>query len=274
VDLDALIAAGEAARVDLAWPDEGFGSYTESFEAEAAEMLPDVEVFAEEPATLRVEVDGALYRFDLAGCDGEESGDLDPAPVLAALGLSAVPAAALFPVAASRDEAGAWSLPPPGEAGGVAAALGDGPSLGSCVSEVRAQLRAGRKVMADGVGVLSVRTRSARRGVDPRTGRPVVIPAEHSVQFKLGKGLKDALSGAVPWAPGPAEDASEALLQAVARVLLDGEAAEVPGLGTWRATKKGERRGTNPATGEPLVIASRVSVQLRVEPGLVQALFG
>ncbi len=45
-----------------------------------------------------------------------------------------------------------------------------------------------------GFGTFSQRSRSARKGKNPKTGAQIEIPASQSVGFKPGKALKDALA--------------------------------------------------------------------------------
>lgn len=45
-----------------------------------------------------------------------------------------------------------------------------------------------------GFGTFSVSERAARQGVNPRTGKPMPIPASKSIKFKPGAGLKKAVS--------------------------------------------------------------------------------
>ncbi|MCP5163239.1 MAG: HU family DNA-binding protein [Hahellaceae bacterium] len=46
-----------------------------------------------------------------------------------------------------------------------------------------------------GFGTFSQRTRSARKGKNPKTGAEIDIPASKSVGFKPGKVLKDSVAG-------------------------------------------------------------------------------
>jgi nucleoid DNA-binding protein len=313
VDLDALVEVGRAVRVDLAWPDDGFGAHTDFFEEEVAPLMPGLDVLAEEPATLRVDVDGVLFRVDLAGSDAEESGSLDPLVVAAvdrvlreagrgeglvlvelddcegavvryeradpraalqAVGLEAPPADGLHAISAGPTERAAFSFLRPADASLVAASLGGAAALDAGVVHVLSVLRAGKKVVCPGVGTVVLRTRSGRRGRDPLTGQVIQIPPVHSVQFKAGQSLKEALGAPGGWTPPAAGNPGQQLLQAVAQVLIGGEAAAVPGIGTWRATRTRERRGRNPATGQEIVIPGRVVVRFTVDPGLVAALTG
>ena len=49
------------------------------------------------------------------------------------------------------------------------------------------------KVQIVGFGTFATKTRAARTGRNPRTGKSIPIKASKSVGFKPGKGLKDRL---------------------------------------------------------------------------------
>ena len=51
------------------------------------------------------------------------------------------------------------------------------------------------KVQLIGFGTFELRSRSERTGRDPRTNKPITIPACKVPAFKAGKGFKDAVSG-------------------------------------------------------------------------------
>lgn len=56
-------------------------------------------------------------------------------------------------------------------------------------------LKGGDKVQITGFGSFETRTREARKGRNPRTGKEIDIAASTSVAFRAGKGLKDGLEG-------------------------------------------------------------------------------
>ena len=56
-------------------------------------------------------------------------------------------------------------------------------------------LRAGEEVTIHGFGKFSISQRAAREGRNPRTGKPIKIPAKKSVRFKMQKALSDAVNG-------------------------------------------------------------------------------
>ena len=55
-------------------------------------------------------------------------------------------------------------------------------------------LKRGDKVQIVGFGTFEVRSRNARMGHDPRTGKEIKIAASKSPVFKSGKSLKDAVN--------------------------------------------------------------------------------
>ena len=52
----------------------------------------------------------------------------------------------------------------------------------------------GDKIQLTGFGTFEQRQRSARTGVDPRTGNSIEIPASKVPAFKAGKGFKDIVN--------------------------------------------------------------------------------
>jgi len=55
-------------------------------------------------------------------------------------------------------------------------------------------LTEGDRVQLIGFGTFEVRTRSARKGVNPRTKEEIDIPASQAPVFKPGKALKEAVN--------------------------------------------------------------------------------
>ena len=55
------------------------------------------------------------------------------------------------------------------------------------------ELRSGGKVQITGFGSFETRSREARTGRNPRTGKEIQIAASTSAAFRAGKGLKDAI---------------------------------------------------------------------------------
>jgi DNA-binding protein HU-beta len=54
-------------------------------------------------------------------------------------------------------------------------------------------LRGGNKVQITGFGSFEPKSREARKGRNPRTGKEINIAASKSAAFRVGKRLKDAL---------------------------------------------------------------------------------
>jgi DNA-binding protein HU-beta len=65
--------------------------------------------------------------------------------------------------------------------------------LNSFVSVVTSDLVSGKEVTITGFGTFKKTTRKARKGVNPKTGESISIPASTTVSFKTGKTLKDAV---------------------------------------------------------------------------------
>lgn len=58
---------------------------------------------------------------------------------------------------------------------------------------IKDALASGDKVSLVGFGSFSVKKRAAREGRNPRTGRPLKIPAKKVPVFKPGKALREAV---------------------------------------------------------------------------------
>jgi len=56
---------------------------------------------------------------------------------------------------------------------------------------IQAALKAGDRVQIVGFGIFEVRERPARRGLNPKTGERIDIPASRAPAFKAGKALKE-----------------------------------------------------------------------------------
>jgi DNA-binding protein HU-beta len=54
-------------------------------------------------------------------------------------------------------------------------------------------LRRGEEVSISGFGSFQVLKRKSRRGVNPRTGKPITIPEVRVAKFRPGKNLKAAV---------------------------------------------------------------------------------
>lgn len=66
--------------------------------------------------------------------------------------------------------------------------------LDATLEVVTETLRDGDKVTLVGFGTFQVKERAAREGRNPRTGKPLKIPAKKAPVFAAGKGLKDAVA--------------------------------------------------------------------------------
>ncbi len=55
---------------------------------------------------------------------------------------------------------------------------------------IKGRLTLGEKVLLSGFGCFNVVRRRAKKGVNPQTGEPVLIPGRNSIKFKPSKNLK------------------------------------------------------------------------------------
>lgn len=60
-------------------------------------------------------------------------------------------------------------------------------------ASIQESLSKGEKVQLIGFGTFEVRSRAARKGRNPQTGKEIQIPASKVPAFKAGKALKDAV---------------------------------------------------------------------------------
>lgn len=67
-------------------------------------------------------------------------------------------------------------------------------AVDAVVAAMKGALAKGESVRLVGFGTFSVKKRKARTGRNPRTGKPLKIPAKKVPAFSPGKGLKDAVS--------------------------------------------------------------------------------
>ena len=58
------------------------------------------------------------------------------------------------------------------------------------LDKIKNRLSRGEKVLISGFGCFSVANRREKKGVNPQTGEPVIIPGRKSVKFKPSKNLK------------------------------------------------------------------------------------
>jgi len=61
------------------------------------------------------------------------------------------------------------------------------------LSGITSTLTDGGSVSLVGFGIFSVSARAARTARNPRTGKPIEVPASNAPKFKAGKALKDAV---------------------------------------------------------------------------------
>jgi DNA-binding protein HU-beta len=58
------------------------------------------------------------------------------------------------------------------------------------IETIKGRLARGEKVLISGFGCFSVMKRKDKKGVNPQTGEPVIIPGRNAVKFKPSKYLK------------------------------------------------------------------------------------
>jgi DNA-binding protein HU-beta len=66
-------------------------------------------------------------------------------------------------------------------------------ALNAFMEAVTESLNAGEKVTLVGFGTFSVTERKARTGRNPRTGKPMKIPAKKVIKFKPGTKLSESV---------------------------------------------------------------------------------
>lgn len=67
-------------------------------------------------------------------------------------------------------------------------------AINAVFASVEEALAGDDKVQIIGFGTFEVKTREARKGRNPQTGKEITIPASKSPVFKAGKGLKDIVN--------------------------------------------------------------------------------
>lgn len=70
-----------------------------------------------------------------------------------------------------------------------------GDAVEAVLESITEALAGGDKVTLVGFGTFEVRSRAARRGVNPATGETINIPASKVPAFKAGKQLKETVAG-------------------------------------------------------------------------------
>ncbi len=69
-------------------------------------------------------------------------------------------------------------------------------ALNAVLEGITESLKKGDKVSLVGFGSFSVAHRKARNGINPKTNKPLKIPARNVPVFKAGKNLKEAVKKA------------------------------------------------------------------------------
>lgn len=67
-------------------------------------------------------------------------------------------------------------------------------AVDSFVENIKKALKRGKKVTLVGFGTFATSKRKARTGRNPRTGKPIKIPAKKVAKFSAGKSLKDSIN--------------------------------------------------------------------------------
>ena len=67
-------------------------------------------------------------------------------------------------------------------------------AVNAVLEAIKQALKEGDKVQIIGFGTFENRTRSARKGRNPRTGEEIDIPASKLPSFKAGKSLKEVVN--------------------------------------------------------------------------------
>lgn len=67
-------------------------------------------------------------------------------------------------------------------------------AVAAVVSTISDALADGEEVALVGFGTFKVTDRAARKGINPKTGETIDIPASKAPAFKAGKALKDAVN--------------------------------------------------------------------------------
>lgn len=67
-------------------------------------------------------------------------------------------------------------------------------AVSATIDTIISSIADGDKIQIVGFGTFEQRTRNARTGCDPRTGKNIQIPASKVPAFKAGKAFKDAVN--------------------------------------------------------------------------------
>ena len=66
-------------------------------------------------------------------------------------------------------------------------------AVAAVIASIEGSLKAGEKVSLVGFGTFEVKTRAARQGRNPATGKSIKIAASKAPAFKAGKAFKEAI---------------------------------------------------------------------------------
>lgn len=66
-------------------------------------------------------------------------------------------------------------------------------AVAAVIASVEESLKKGEKVALVGFGTFEVKTRAARKGRNPATGKSIKIAASKAPAFKAGKAFKDSI---------------------------------------------------------------------------------
>ncbi|MCH7471329.1 HU family DNA-binding protein [bacterium] len=67
-------------------------------------------------------------------------------------------------------------------------------AVDATISIITKELKRNNRVQLTGFGTFSTARRKKRMGVNPKTGKKIVIPARKVPKFTAGKGLKDIIA--------------------------------------------------------------------------------
>ena len=67
-------------------------------------------------------------------------------------------------------------------------------AVNAFIGSIEEALKASEKVSIVGFGTFETKSRAARKGHNPLTGKEIDIPASKAPSFKAGKALKDSLN--------------------------------------------------------------------------------
>lgn len=69
-----------------------------------------------------------------------------------------------------------------------------GIALDAFISAITDGLNAGEKIQISGFGTFEIKAKSARTGINPKTGEKINIEASKTPTFKFGKAYKDSFN--------------------------------------------------------------------------------